>query len=927
MTITNHFMKIVITTIILYCLPMTLQATAIKPLSLKITDPTQTSGLSIVEMTLPLSAFTESADDDFHWWQWRVYDKKNQLQHIHFEADSKEVVKLYALLRNYQSSELDFFYSKAPDFQSDQPAFTITINPADAQPGSPLLLKQWSKNRNLFFAEYTETDIDSHLFKLWSKLAANLYEGDTKAFKPERQRRWRNRRNRRNNLSAFSLFSGEAAIQETLQQQLLTGVKTQQAAKKSLQALKGPKVPSHPFAKMLDGKPGGILPIANLVPPDRYFVHIDDTRKVLAWLEQFAKTGSQIAGLQNQTYLNHNLINRYLERLHLSYDLAKNLANQVKQMALFGPDLFLTDGSEITLILDTGHSPFFNMFMPLLGIMSGNEGVQAYASDNPAFFAQHEQWLILSTSRTEAAMALALAKNQGKNSLGQSAEFRYMLAHLPKPEKSQGLLVYLSDPFIRAMVGAKIKIAQYRRHQAKARLHLITAGSLLYQMDQGKVADLAELLSLGYVKKEWLQSWEGDEITLDKAGIPHSRLYGTLAQMTPISKLSIETISIGELKAYRVYVRNYSRFWRTFFDPIGIRITVSNPLKIETLILPLVQNSIYRNLQGVIGGKPVTMGLPEFTPKPITTLSVNLSTQAKAMLSQIMSKRRNDPEFAAELVELLGNSLHIAFYDNDPLVALGSADLIGGFSGQWLRRGRAGNFFALALLGSMLTQPTAVFVELKNPEKLGTLEQQGWFFEDLLWQMSASWANSKLHLLTGEKENTWVYTYNFEGVIRFHLYLKVIDNYLIISNQNLNFSKVLQSIKAKPANARLHILPDQIQKMKPELHLHHLQNQQAAAMKNIGRLMPFLLMGAKNPEQASEKYARIYGRQLTQSENEEWHWDPIDNYLENSLFGSPGFAKLPQFLPSKSPFEKLQAFDLRFLFEEEGARVILNVTY
>jgi hypothetical protein len=30
--------------------------------------------------------------------------------------------------------------------------------------------------------------------------------------------------------------------------------------------------------------------------------------------------------------------------------------------------------------------------------------------------------------------------------------------------------VYLSNPFIRAMVGAKIKIAQYRRHQAKARL-------------------------------------------------------------------------------------------------------------------------------------------------------------------------------------------------------------------------------------------------------------------------------------------------------------------------------------------------------------------------------------------------------------------------------------------------------------------------
>jgi hypothetical protein len=852
-------------------------------------------------MTFPLSAFTEHANDDFHWWQWRAHDKDNHLQHIYFEADEKKVVRLYALLRNFQSCQLAFF--KVP---SDKPAFTITVNPAEAQLGSPLLLKRWSKNRNLFFAGYAEKEIDSHLLKLWSKLAANLYEGDTKAFQPEPQARFR--RNLRNELSAFSLFSGEAAIQETLQQQLLTGVKTQQPAKESLQALEGPNVPSHPFAKMLEGKPGGILPIANLVPSDRYFVHIDDTRKVLAWLEQIAKTGSQIAGLQKQTYLNHNLIKRYLERLHLPYDMAKHLATQVKQMALFGPDLFLTEGSEITLILDTGHSPLFNFIM---GIASGHEGVQAYGSDNPAFFAQHEQWLILSTSRTEAAMALALAKNEADESLGQSAEFRYMLAHLPKP--TQGLLVYLSDPFIRAMVGAKIKIAQYRRHQAKARLHLVTAGSLLYQMDQGKVADLAELLNLGYVKKEWLQSWEGDEITLDETGIPHSRLYGTLAQLTPISELSIETISTGERDAYRAYVENYSRFWRTFFDPIGIRISVSNPLRIETLILPLVQNSIYQNIQQVIGGKPVTMELPQLMPKPITTLSFNLSTQAKAMLSQTI--RLND------LIEQLGNSLHIAFYDNDPLVALGSADLIGGFSGQWL--GRASNFFALALLGSMLTQPTAVFVELKNPDKLQTLEQQGLFLKYFLSQLSSFWEHSKLHLLTGEKVNTWVYTYNFEGVIRFHLYLKVIDNYLVISNQNLDFSKDQQRVKAKPANARLHISPDQIQKMKPELDLHHLQNQQAAAMKDIGRLMPFLLMGAENPEQASEKYARIYGRQLMLSD---WHWDPIEQYLENSLFGSPGFAKLPHFLPSKSPFEKLKAFDLRFLFEEEGARVILEVT-
>src|SRR5438105_981973 len=73
-------------------------------------------------------------------------------------------------------------------------------------------------------------------------------------------------------------------------------------------------------------------------------------------------------------------------------------------------------------------------------------------SGRSAYWARQGDLLALSTSRAELSSIAALGSSQAAASLGRAAEFRYMLTQLPL-KKDTRAFVYLSDPFIRRMVG------------------------------------------------------------------------------------------------------------------------------------------------------------------------------------------------------------------------------------------------------------------------------------------------------------------------------------------------------------------------------------------------------------------------------------------------------------------------------------------
>lgn len=909
--------------------------TTIASTALFISDPAQTRGLTVVQFELPIAALqtnpaaewvclnAEVATSNVQWLVTDPHCWQPQQQ------SAETVITGYALLRDSQPSQITI--SSHDSEQTVGTSLQLSLDPAQARPGSADLLQAWAEARNAWFRAqqymYFATDRSSrrepeppdtqNLFAHWQTIAAHSYGVQSPdALSGARQPR------PGDTLNAFSLFSGEAAIQETLQQQLLTVSDSQNAVlDHSIDILQGPDVPSHPFEALLDGRAGGELEIARLVPAERWFVHISQPAKALDWLRTLSESSAQLAGLSTRSYVDQALLERYLGQLKLTPEFVQRLGPLAKQAAVFGPDLYVQHGSHISLIAEVPSAPALHTLLKLMLGIRGERGVQAYGQGTPAYFAQHQQWLIFSTSRAEAEQALQLAQNQTQNSLGASAEFRYMLEQLAPA--ASGLYVYLSDPFIRAMTGPRIKIAQLRRQKARARLELVTAAALLYEADYGKPPALDELIAQGFVAPGWLQTVAGDQISLDKQGRAQSARYGTLALMTPLSELDIDAISAQEAEGYQAYVDEYSRFWRTTFDPIGVRIEVADTVRVETLILPLINNSIYDAVRAMIDEEAGPLALPAMTPAPVTSLGFRLPEAVLQDLTRNLFSYRHREQIP-DLSKALTGQVHIALYDDEPIIAFGSADLMGAFSGAFMRqmgRGRGGIFLYGGMLASLLTQPTAIFVELRDGTEVESWAQR--LFALLDWNFGE-------RVLQPYGDSGWVYTYTIENLVRFHLYLRQEGNYLIISNRSMPLVPAENGSAPVQANAALSVNFSQIQQLAPTLHLHAMQALPGAWRRTIGQLAPLRWLGMDDPAAAQATFQQLYGYRPELPSYSPWPWPDAaswQNLGQNLLpeFKLPSYHELAPEQRRIGPFQDLNRLQISFKLVDEGVRVVLEL--
>ncbi|MEE8153557.1 MAG: hypothetical protein V3T53_01205, partial [Phycisphaerales bacterium] len=413
--------------------------------------------LTAFKLKLSRSLFTalESGSAPIGDWQVERLEGNARELYLGVEPDNPSSVNVHGLVDNKQRISLSIFPVAGASLARSP--FTVEVNLDDlSYTNGERLLSEWSAARRRSLIADSSTESGGGLLRPMLARSEHLYEGIDPLEHPSRRPRQREGRD----TNGFSLLSGEAAIEETLQRQLLqTRGKTGRLTH-AVRKLTGPKIRSHAFSDVLAGREVQTPPIVSLVPHDRYLVHIDDLGAALQWLDQSAATGFELIGLKLGVYVKHRLVDRYLSRLHFSRSLVEQLAfaGGIGELALFGPDLYLQHGSELTVVLKTEDLVAASVvFGPLLGVGLGDtEGdVRMYgaAQGEPAYFARHGQWLIFSTSEQEARAALALSLSSGEGSLGKSDEFQYMYGLLPPEPGVQGLFVYFSDPFIRSMVG------------------------------------------------------------------------------------------------------------------------------------------------------------------------------------------------------------------------------------------------------------------------------------------------------------------------------------------------------------------------------------------------------------------------------------------------------------------------------------------
>ena len=177
-------------------------------------------------------------------------------------------------------------------------------------------------------------------------------------------------------------------------------------------------------------------------------------------------------------------------------------------------------------------------------------------------------------------------------------------------------LIYLSDPFIRHMVGPQLKLTELRRRICYNHLRMIGHAAALFQTQCGKApGTLAELAESGCAPgtfgKDRFACPCGGEYSLASNGLTgNCSHHGSAAFMVPCTEIPVSEVSAKEAQGYRSFVEQYSQYWRTFFDPIAVRLQVTpERYRLETIVLPLIDNSIYTNLAFALGGEPEQLDL------------------------------------------------------------------------------------------------------------------------------------------------------------------------------------------------------------------------------------------------------------------------------------------------------------------------------
>ena len=795
---------------------------------------------------------------------------------------------------------------------------------ADAAPGGEAMVRDWAALRVQHWAALSDPGGGSILGQ-WLARATDIYNVEPPRSLVGGRRRPGNR------TSIFSVLGGRAAIRETLQMQDL-GAGNDQAtgvAEAPIETLKGVGVKAHEYEQILAGAEGGRLPLADLTPHDRFLAYFPRP----AALGQFLDSGTDflfnLSGGITGSSLRYGLLDRYLERLGMNEAFMRTLLDSeaLAEVAVFLPDLFLIDGTDITVIARVRNPALLGGMLRLVGM--GNLGditARRVAGGGTAFWLQREDLIVISSHRAELERVVKLAEAGGAGSLGQSAEFRYMLTQLPVRETTRAF-VYFSDPFIRRLTGPACKIGQYRRIQVRTQLEALSAGALLYVVDHaGDRPTVEQLLDLGYAPR--IRSVDLAGIELDERSVARSARYGHAAGMTSLLETPVVTATAAEAAAYEDYRRNYEQFWRQFFDPIAVRLdqTAGDRMELETFILPLIDSTVYRGIREAVlsADAPVALDVPSLEPQPVAVFSINLREEAwdrwlrnlDQIFVRILGRR-------SAVLDQFGPAIHLAVADADPIIGTGSGDLLGVF-GSDTRLNNEMIFLPVAL--SMLTRPCTLFVELKDPAA-ALAEMTRLPTGPVRRDQGFLGLASSLYRVAGEDE--WIYTLSVEGFVTLRFGLRVQGRYLVVSNLPLTHRPTLRGVEPAPNNGmQLSLHPGAAQVLLPSLFAAAMERQRGAVMEGIGMLQPFMVSGAVSVEEAATLHASMFGFAPVHPAGGAYEW--AGGVVRSPVFGQPGMERQPAFSDDAGGFgvlQRVRELAVSLQFEQEGLRVRSGWTF
>jgi hypothetical protein len=399
-----------------------------------------------------------------------------------------------------------------------------------------------------------------------------------------------------------------------------------------------------------------------------------------------------------------------------------------------------------------------------------------------------------------------------------------------------------------------------------------------------------------------------------------------LQNLATLADFPVAAVTESEAGMYKQYVDDYSRFWRQYFDPIAVRLDdQGGRLSLTTFILPLIDSEIYDGLREVLpdASRSAPLQIPKFTPAPVLTFSLALSEQAwREFLRESGRMLADHAGINPTIFDTLGPSIHFMVQDGDPVLALGSGDLLGAFGGSGIALGGS-EMMMIPILLTALTRPAALFIELQKPQLVRDILNAG-----LLQGLSSSRRDRdvEVEFYRLGNDDKWVLAFDFFGFVKLRFGIQVLDRYLVISN--LPWSQHLQiaAIAPAPFNAAgLELLPGNVQEQLPALFAAAAEQQRKAAFRGMAYLYPVTLLYPGDIALALEHHQRLFGFAPAHPAGGEWQWE--NGRLASTQYGDLQHRRQPAYAPGEADFGlfgRISDLFLNLQFENSGMRTLLE---
>ncbi|HWG46649.1 MAG TPA: hypothetical protein VN688_28060 [Gemmataceae bacterium] len=451
------------------------------------------------------------------------------------------------------------------------------------------------------------------------------------------------------NQELYETTTGATAIAESLQLQRMLNANFRDTGKRSIPIAKieGIDVAEHPWDKMMGDKKPAPEPMAKLIPNDNYYIHFKNVRQFITFSDLLDQWGTNLIRAYEVHSRDYRLKERYQQQLCLrTTELGRKFGPVVlRGLAITGSDAYLREGSDVAIIFHVANRPLFlgavQPFIEEARKKFGDQLKERKIEENGVIIesfttplrevslhrATVEEYVIYANSPVGLRRILATYRG-GHKALADARDFQYMRTIFRHDDKDEAGFAYLSDAFIRQLVGPASKIKEKRRLEALTSMVMLNEGALYHAWETGKPpADHNSLLASAGLKPEEVYLPEGRDLLWNpQQQVAVSEVYNTVHFATPLVELPIEQITEAEAQAYRQFRLQYLGLWRQYFDPIGLRIALDDKrVKLDTYILPLVANSQYNELRRVTGEGTVSLDLGSISPKTIAQFMMHLS--------------------------------------------------------------------------------------------------------------------------------------------------------------------------------------------------------------------------------------------------------------------------------------------------------------